>query len=173
MHWQQQVCSSYSCVLQILHSLYHGKSFIWQHVHTHPYFFDSVMFLLSWTLLFVISLASSPWGWDHFCPSISTMNGIFHHIFFLYKWCYLCMFVICMIFLYLCFLWFSSTEYVIFSISTFAFFVEISAKLYTWTIYRYMIYYCVIFCEHILLYKCYILSWDIFSVLAHLFLLSS
>ena len=53
---------------------------------------------------------------------------------------------------------FSCMEYVIFFISTFAFFAEISAKLHTWNYIQIHNYYCVIFCEHILLYKCAILS---------------
>ena len=40
-------------------------------------------------------------------------------------------------------------------------------------IYRYIVYYCVIFCLHIFLYTFFVVSWDIFSVSAHLFLLSS
>ena len=39
--------------------------------------------------------------------------------------------------------------------------------------YRFIVYYCVMFCSHILLYKCYILWLDIFSDLAHLVLFSS
>ena len=37
-------------------------------------------------------------------------------------------------------------------------FWAISAKVYTYSIYRFVIYYCVIFCSHILLYKCDMLS---------------
>ena len=130
------------------------------------------MSLLLWTLFFVIWLWSSPWGWDCFCPAISRMNCIFHHIFFMYVWsyvAYLLSFSFFHICLYVIFL------YVIFHFFHFYFciFWEIQAKLYTWTIYRDIIYYCVIFCQHILLYRFFVLSWDIFSVSAHLFLLSS
>ena len=52
-------------------------------------------------------------------------------------------------------------------------FLAISAKLYTYSIYRFVIYYCVIFCSHTLLYKCDILSSDIFCDLAHLYPFSS
>ena len=52
----------------------------------------------------------------------------------------------------------SHIPYVIFSSCTFAFFSATTAKLYTYSIYKFVIYYCVIFCLHILLYKCDILS---------------
>ena len=82
--------------------LYWGKSFAWQHVHTHPYFFDSLKSPLSLTLFFVITLSySSPSWWHHFCPAISILNWIFHHIFFMYVWSYVWIFVIFLIFLYL------------------------------------------------------------------------
>ena len=76
-------------------------------MHTHPYFIDSFISLLSVTPYFVISLQySSPLWWNHFCPAISILNWIFHHIFFMYVWsfclhiCYfhllfcICLFVI-------------------------------------------------------------------------------
>ena len=37
----------YLCFMSIT-QLYHGKSFLLQHVHIHPYFINSVMFLLLW-----------------------------------------------------------------------------------------------------------------------------
>ena len=80
---------------------YQGKLFLWQHVHTHLYFFKSLVSLLLWTVFFVIWLLSSPWGWDHFCPAISRMNCIFHHICLWYVWSYVCIFVIFLIFSYL------------------------------------------------------------------------
>ena len=53
-------------------------------MHTHPYFFDSFISALSLTLFFVISVPySSPSWWHHFCPVISILNWIFHHIFFI------------------------------------------------------------------------------------------
>ena len=70
--------------------------------------------------------------------------------------------------------------YVIFLCSIFHFipfcwvlFEKILSKWSRWPIYKYIIYYCVAFHLHILLYTCFVVSWDIFSVSANLFLLSS
>ena len=71
-------------------------------MHTHPYFFKSLVSLLLWSVFFVIWLWSSPCGWDCFCPAISRINCIFHHILLWYVWTYICIFVIFLIFSYLC-----------------------------------------------------------------------
>ena len=93
---------------------YHGKLLLWQHVHTQPYFFESLVSLLLWIVFFIIWVWSSPCGWDCFCPairknelhissnlSVVCMN-LYLHI------CYLSHFFI---FVYM---WFSSTAYFIF-----------------------------------------------------------
>ena len=70
------------CFMNIT-QLYWGKLFAWQHVQTDPYFFASFSSLLSCTLFFVISLwYLSLWGWHCFCPAISAIDWIFHHIFY-------------------------------------------------------------------------------------------
>ena len=66
------------------------------------------------------------------------------------------------------YMWFSSTAY--FICSNFGIlFAQSLSKWSRWHIYRYIIYYCIIFCLHILLYTCFIVSWGIFSVSANLF----
>ena len=151
---------------------YHGKLLLWQHVHTQPYFFESLVCLLLSIVFFLIWVSSSPHGWDHFCPAISRMNCIFHQICLCYVWTYICIFVIFLIFSIFVYMWFSYTAYFICSIF-WILFAQILSKWSRWPIYRYIIYYCIIFCLHILLYTCFVVSWGIFSVSANLFLLSS
>ena len=91
------------CFKNIMQS-YHGKLFLWQHVHTQLYFFESLVSLLLWIVFFVIWVWSSPCGWDCFSPAISRMNCIFHQIYLWYVWTYICIFVIFLIFSYL-FIW--------------------------------------------------------------------
>ena len=66
------------------------------------------------------------------------------------------------------YMWFSYAAYFIFPISL-STFEKILSKWSRWPIYRYIIYYCVIFCLHILFHTCFVVSWDIFSVSANLF----
>ena len=140
---------------------YCGKLFLWQHVHTHPYFFESLVSLLLWIVFFVIWQWLSPWGWDCFCVAISRMNCIFHHICLWYVWSYICIFVIFLIFLYL-FMSFSYAAYLIFSIFVYflrTFRVNYIDELYTdisFIIVSYFVY--TYYYTHVLLFH------EIFSV---------
>ena len=66
------------------------------------------------------------------------------------------------------YMWFSYTSYFICSIF-WILFAKILSIWSRWLIYRYIIYYCIILCLHILLYTCFVVSWDIFSVSPNLF----
>ena len=115
MHWQQQECWSCNFVLKILCN-HTAVNYFYGNMHTHPYFFKSLVSLLLWIIFFVIWLWSSPCGWDHFCPAISRMNCIFHQICLWYVWTYICIFVIFLIFSYIFYMWFSYAAYIIFPI---------------------------------------------------------
>ena len=136
---------------------YCGKLLLWQHVHTQPYFFEFFMHPLLSIVFFFISVSSSPHGWDCFCPAIIRINCIFHQICLCYVWTYICIFVIMFIFyisLYVIFL------YSIFHLFHFwILFAQILSKWCIWPIYRYIIYYCIIVCLHILLHTCFVVSW--------------
>ena len=164
---QQQECWSCNFVLKILcnHTM---VKYFYGNMCTHNHISLNLWCLLLWIVFFVIWVWSSPCGWDRFCPAISRMNCIFHQICLWYVWMYICIVVIFHIFSYL-----FICDFLMQHISFFPFFwvlfEKILSKWSRWPIYRYIIYYCVIFCLQILLYTCFVVSWDIFSVSANLF----
>ena len=148
MHWQQQVYSSYSCILQILHS-YTMANHLYGSMCTHIHIPLILLCFYCHELSF-LSFHSDHLHEDEIISVLQLVQWMAYFIIF--SFCIYDVIFACLLslwFFVFVYLSFPSMEYVIFSISTFPFFVDISVKLYTWTIYRYMIYYCVIFFHEI------------------------
>ena len=168
MHLQQQECWSCNFVLKILHN-HTMVNYFYGNMCTHNHISLNLSFVYCCQLSsFLFQCHHLHMDGDHFCPAISRMNCIFHQICLCYVWTYICIFVIILIFFIFVYMWFSYTAYFICSIF-WIHFAQILSKWCIWPIYRYIIYYCIIFCLHILLYTCFVVLWGIFSVSANLF----
>ena len=171
MHLQQQECWSCNFVLKILcnHTMvnyFYGNMCTHNHISSNlwcPYCCELSSLLFECDHLHVDEIVFVLQLVEWIVNFIKSVCGMYELIFAYLLSSHFFIFV---------YMWFSYAAYFIFPVF-WVLFKKILSKWCRWPIYRYIIYYCVIFCLHIFLYTCFVVSWDIFSVSAKLFLLSS